>query len=302
METVAAAQRSYRRSVGVKHQRGQSLVESAIACVVVVPLFVGVYLLGQYMHVRQVTQQSARAAAWDAAVSSNVYATSGSLPAQNLAQDRMRALQFGALDTKVAGAAAPSRLTDPMLTTFAGRDLVLTNNVLLRTYTNAKSPALTEKVLGAITTATKSIGLGAFPPDPDGLLTAEVHVKPEHVTSRNGQAMSFMAPLDTLDLDFHGRTVLLADAWNAQGSGENDDGNPASGASPRSVRMSIRPLVISEYGGSSADKLLDAPFHLIGSIPFANKIWTNNMKKIEFGKAGPDVVPTDRLAAYGNAR
>ena len=111
-----------------------------------------------------------------------------------------------------------------------------------------------------------------------------------------------MAPLDTLDLDFHGRTVLLADAWNAQGSGENGDGKPASGASPRSVRLSIRPLVISEYGGSSADTLLEAPLHLMGEIPFANKVWTNNMDKIEFGKAGPDVVPTDRLAAYGNAR
>ena len=40
----------------------------------------------------------------------------------------------------------------------------------------------------------------------------------------------------------------------------------------------------------------------MGEIPFANKVWTNNMDKIEFGKAGPDVVPTDRLAAYGNAR
>ena len=88
----------------------------------------------------------------------------------------MRALQFGAINTKNRRrVTAPSRLTDPMLTTFAGRDLVLTNNVLLRTYTNEKSPALTEKVLGAITTATKSIGLGEFPPDPDGLLTAEVH-------------------------------------------------------------------------------------------------------------------------------
>ena len=47
----------------MKYQRGQSLIEMAIACIVMVPMFVGVMLLGQYIHLHQQTQAAARAAA-----------------------------------------------------------------------------------------------------------------------------------------------------------------------------------------------------------------------------------------------
>lgn len=300
--TLASTQRAGRSAIGARRQRGQSLVEVAIACVVMVPLFAGVLLLGQYMHVRQATQASARAAAWDATVS-NELMTPGGLPPQATAQSRMQALQFGKAETKVAGVKAPKHLNDPMLTTFAGRDLVLANKVVLKTYSNTKSPALDETILGSIGKATSAIGLGSFPPDNNGLITAEVHVTPEHLKGSDGRSLKFLDPLDSMDLDFHGRTVLLADAWNAQGSGEDKVGHGSNDV-PRSVRAAIRPLVFSEMLGDKFDNMLGSVIGIFGSIPGLNDIWMVHMKSDQFviGKTAPDVVPADRLTQYGKAK
>jgi Tfp pilus assembly protein PilV len=299
---AASTQRTGRASIGARGQRGQSLVEVAIACLVMVPLFAGVLLLGQYMHVRQATQASTRAAAWDATVSSEVM-TPGSLPSKATAQTRMQALQFGTADTQVAHLTAPTKLNDPMLTTFAGRDLVLKDKVVLKTYTNTKSPALDETILASIGKATKAIGLGSFPPDNNGFITAEVHVAPEHLQGSDGRSLKFMDPLDTMDLDFHGRTVLLADAWNAQGSGEDSVGHGSKDV-PRSVRAAIRPLVFSEMLGDKFDNMLGSVIGIFGSIPGLNDIWTVHMKSDQFviGKTAPDVVPADRLTTYGKTK
>jgi hypothetical protein len=290
------------RRTGPHAQRGQSLVEVAIACVVLVPLFIGVGLLGQYIHLRQQTQAAARAAAWDAAVSPAVVSgAGGGLPARNLTQDRMRALQFGRADAPLRNVTAPEKLQDPMLTTFAGRELVLAQNVVLRTYANGKSPALSEKILGPLGRAAKTVGLGEFPPDNNGMVTAEVHAVPEHLVDSDGRSLAFMDPLDTLDLDFHGRTVLLADAWNANGAGEDGRGRAAN-ATLRSVRTAIKPLTPSDWAGSTFDNGISKFINILGSIPFIDVIFTAGWKNFEFGKTAPDVVPSDKLVPYGAKR
>jgi hypothetical protein len=185
-----------------------------------------------------------------------------------------------------------------MLTTFAGRDLVLSSNVTLKTYTNTASPALSEKILDPIGKATGAIGLGTFPPDGSGLITAEVHVVPEHILGADGRKITFLDPLATMDLDFHGRTVLLADAWNADGAGEDGDGK-ASNARLRSVRTVIRPLAPSEWAGNTFDKVINGFTKILGNIPVVDKLLTTNMDEIEIGKAAPDVVPSDKLVRYG---
>jgi len=291
-----------RAGVGIRFQRGQSLVEVAIACLVMVPLFAGVLLLGQYMHVRQATQASARAAAWDATVSNEVM-TPGGLPPKATAQIRMQALQFGKAETTMKSITAPKTLDDPMLKTFAGRDLVLANKVVLKTYSNDKSPALDEKLLASIGGVTKAVGLGSFPPDNNGLITAEVHVTPEHLQGSDGRSLKFLDPLDSMDLDFHGRTVLLADAWNAQGSGEDAVGRGNKDV-PRSVRAAIRPLVLSEMLGDKFDNAFSTVVGIFGSIPGLNDVWTVHMKSDQFviGKTAPDVIPADRLTTYGKKK
>ena len=288
------------RTCSLRWQRGQSLVEMAIACIVLVPMFVGVMFLGQYIHLRQQTQAAARTAAWDATVSPAIVNHTGGLPAEGGEQDRMRVLQFGKPDSRLNSIAAPGQLQDPMLKTFAGRDLVLVRNVTLGTYTNGKSPGVLETALGPIGSVTKSAGLGSFPPDNNGLITAEVHAKPEHLTDSSGRALKFLDPLDTMDLDFHGKTVLLADAWNANGSGE--DGNGKDTNVFRSVRAAIKPLVPADLIGGTLDNGINDVVHVLGKLPLVNDLITPGFDKFELGKTAPDVVPSDKLVRYGATR
>jgi len=286
-----------RRGDGPRIQRGQSLVEMAIACIALVPLFVGVMLLGQYIHLRQQTQAAARTAAWDATVSPDIVNNNGSLPAQGGEEDRMRVLQFGKpSQTVTSNITTPAQLQDPMLTTFAGRDLVLASNVTLGTFTNSKSPGVLETALAPVGAVTKAVGLGSFPPDGSGLIASEVHVKPEHLTDRSGQPLKFLDPLDTMDLDFSGRTVLLADAWNANGSGEDNDGNGTN--VPRSVRSTIRPLTPADVIGNSLDQGFNSVVHVLGELPLIDELITPGFKHMELGKTAPDVVPKDKLVRY----
>lgn len=288
------------RSAGRHSQRGQSLVEMAIACIALVPMFIGVMLLGQYTHLRQQTQAAARSAAWNAAVSPNIVNNVGGLPSQGGEQDRLRALQFGKPAATLRNIIAPNQLQDPMLTTFAGRDLVLARKVTLDTFTNSKSPGVLERTLEPVSSITQVTGLGAFPPDGSGLIAAEVHASPEHLTNRSGRAVKFLDPLDTLDLDFYGRTVLLADAWNANGPGEDNKGDNTNVL--RSVRSTIRPLTPVDLVGSSWNKSISGVVNVLGKIPLIKDLITPGFNHFELGRTAPDVVPSDKLVRYGARR
>jgi hypothetical protein len=274
---------------GPRTQGGQSLVEMAIACIALVPLFLGVMLLQ--------TQAAARTAAWDATVSPAIVNSAGALPSQAGEQDRMRALQFGKPTQTLRNVTAPTQLQDPMLTTFAGRDLVLARNVTLGTFTNSKSPGILATALQPVGKVTQAVGFGGIPPDGSGLIASEVHVKPEHLTNRSGRPVKFLDPLDTMDLDFSGRTVLLADAWNANGSGEDNDGNGTD--VPRSVRSTIKPLTPSDWIGSTWDRGISKVAHFLGKGPLLNDLITPGLDNMELGKTAPDVVPSDKLVRYG---
>jgi hypothetical protein len=92
----------------------------------------------------------------------------------------------------------------------------------------------------------------------------------------------------------------LADAWNANGSGEDNKGN--STHVPRSVRTSITPLTPSEWVGSSWDKGISSVVHVLGEIPLVKDLITPGFDDFELGRAAPDVVPSDKLVRYGATR
>lgn len=265
-------------------------------------MFFGVMLLGQYMHLRQQTQAAARSAAWDATVSPDIVNSNGSVPSRAREQDRMRALQFGKVDTGMRNVTARATLQDPMLTTFAGHDLVLTRKVSLATYTNGKSPAASAVLLGPLSKITGATGLGSFPPDDDGLITAEVHVQPERITTTSGSPATFLDPLDTLDLNFYGRTVVLADTWNADGSGENSKGKADGLGLRRSVRSTIKPLAPSDWAGNTFDNGINAFVGLLEVLPIVKDLITPGFGNLEIGKTAPDVIPSDKLVRYGAVR
>src|SRR5690349_21385693 len=76
-----------------RRQAGQSLVEMAVALIVLVPLAAGITLLGQYVHVKAQTQAAARQAAWQATVQPG-YA----MPSAGAVQTSLRVRQFTAAD------------------------------------------------------------------------------------------------------------------------------------------------------------------------------------------------------------
>lgn len=279
-----------------RRQRGQSLVEVAVACIVLVPMLLLVMLLGQYIHIHQNTQAAARAAAWDAT------AASGYQPdARAKTELRLRVRQFSNVGQGLANnEKAPKKLADPMLTTFAGRELVKPADVRLQVYTNTAASDYMSKAFGQIGKITSKFGLGAFPPDRNGTITAEVHAHTQKILSSDGKAADWIKPFDRDPLDFGARNVLLADAWNASGAGENRGGDPVKIAyNNRSVRSQIRLMVPTEWLGDSGAKAVEKVFDFMSDLPLP---FFSGRGKLQLGKAAPDVVPADRLVKYGPRR
>lgn len=266
----------------------------AIALIVLVPMAAGVMLLGQYIHIKQQTQSAARAAAWEATVSPEV--ANRGMPDQAQVLKNLRARQFS--DTKAGLTSTtnnPDVLGDPMLTTFANQELLKPSAVELTVYRQDKGPSVFDKALGLLEKASDTL-----PPNPEGLVTAEVHAKPELIKGADGQGLAFLSPLDTEQLDFSAKTVLLADAWNAAGGGEDRDGNPIDGASNRTVRKVVRPLVPTDWAGDSIIGGLNDVMHVLGDVPIINEVLTTNFDKLEVGKVAPDAVPADKLVKYAD--
>jgi hypothetical protein len=283
---------------GSRHrEQGQSLIEMAVACIVLVPLAAGVMLLGQYIHVKQQTQAAARQAAWAATVDRTLL--NEQLPGRSRVEQDLRLRQYGETKDKLrSGATVPPKFNDAMLTTFAGRELLKPHAVSLQVYKQESSPGYLDKGLAIVGKATKS--LGNLPPNTKGLVTAEVHAKPEVIVGSDGSPLAYLDPLDSMKLDFSSKTVLLADAWDAGGGGEDRDGKGVSGASNRTVRNVIRPLVPTSLVGDKFDDVTNDVMHLLGSIPFVNDLFTPGFNQFELGKMAPDVVPADKLVKYAD--
>ncbi len=268
----------------------------AIALIVLVPLAAGVMLLGQYIHIKQQTQSAARAAAWEATVSRELAFQEG-MPDQARVLGNLRARQFGESKAAIVGNTQDLQtLGDPMLTTFAGRELLKPSAVSLAVYAQESSHGYLDAALGKINAVAKT--LGNLPPNTQGLVTAEVHARSEPVTGSDGHPLAFLDPLDTRQLEFSAKTVLLADAWNAAGGGEDKDGKEVDGASNRVVRNVIRPLVPTNLLGDKVDDVISKVINVLGEIPIVDDLFTPGWKNFHLGRMAPDVVPADKLVKY----
>ena len=290
-----------RQMHGGKAQRGQSLIEMAVALIVLVPLAAGVALLGQYIHIKQQTQAAAREAAWAATVDPAL--ANAQLPDQASVQTELRSRQFA--DAKAAirsKASAPAHFGDAMLTTFADQELLKTSGLSLTVYQQESAPSYLDQGLDLIGKAAKT--LGNLPPNGKGLVTAEVHARPEKIVGTDGSPLAFLDPLDTMQLDFSARTVVLADTWGASGGGELANGKeaPQAAFSNRTVRNVIKPLVPTSWLGDKSDDVVNDVVHVLGNIPLIDQIFTPGLDQFELGRMAPDVVPTDKLVKYGHAR
>jgi hypothetical protein len=280
-------------------QRGQSLVETCVACIVLIPVAIGVMYVGQYIHMKQVTQMTAREAAWDAAASPQLYGlqaldTSGE-------QTRLQARNFADPGAAIqTGASVPGTFADTLLVDYAGQQMLQTNKLTLSVYQNNQTPGVEgqiDQLLGGVSAILSKFpmgsGAGKVPPDSNGYITAKVDA--------NAQPATRFAPLDSMSLDFNSQTVLLADAWDAGGSGEDANGKDDSQSLPiskRSVRETIADLApgTALFGGSLGS-IVNTVGGVIDDIPVLDDIFPG-FKNFQPGKTSPDVVPADKLATY----
>ncbi|MBB1061988.1 TadE/TadG family type IV pilus assembly protein [Marilutibacter spongiae] len=282
------------RGVGPRLQRGQALAELAILAVLLVPLFLLIPMLGKYAHTRQVAQQAARAAVWEATVVDG-YDWNGTL--KNTAwRNKQRQLlidrHFAMGDTRIASQAAQAQDTAavdaPMMGTFSGKPLLTRGDFVLAPYTNGSAGAISKLLEGPGSLLEKLPG--EFPPNKHGLVTAKVEVRPRNLETRQGTAATFLKPFDAIDLVMTSEQALLADTWGASGNGHLDAGSAFR--NNRRVRDQVRTLVPSAYLGDSIGEVLEKlePMEkvpLIG-VPF----------RIRPGYIEPDIVPRDRLKPY----
>jgi hypothetical protein len=259
-------------------QRGQSLTEVAVLCAVLVPLFLLVPIVAKYIHARQATQQAARSVAWEATVAPN-YALPAQARLRDLAVDR----HFGTADAKIVSqarnGARDAAVDDVLMNTFSNQPLIRRGDITVTQY-RSESPGGIMSRIGALTSK-----ISSFPPNKQGLTTATLRVDVQDLKLANGGAATFLEPFDTLGLQFQATHVVLADPWNAAGSGVNV-------SNARSVKAQVKGLVPSSHlaGISSA-------FDGLSGIPMLG-----TLSKLDAGYVEPDVVPIDKLQTYAPAR
>jgi hypothetical protein len=272
-----------------------------VAMLVLVPLSAGVMLLGQYIHLQQTTQLAAREAAWAATVDPALL--NQRLPDAGNMQSRLRADQFASANQAIrSNVAIPSRYADPMLTTFAGKTLLQTADLNLVSYSQTSPPSIIGWAMDSIGAVLDTVGLkNSLPPNKQGLVSAQVTATSQQVLSGAGHPVTFLGATATERFAFSATTVLLADSWDAAGSGETRDGDAVSGAGAnRTVRATISPMVPSTWLGKFTG-VVNGAVKVLEDVPFLSQM-VGLTSQFELGRTAPDVVPTDKLVPYKNVR
>lgn len=284
-------------ATGPARQRGQSMVEVAVAMAVLVPLFLLVPVLAKYVHTRQAVQQAARAAAWEATVTRDQV-----LPNVTDTRARLVDRHFGRPRDAIVTNAAPGDPNAPvgsvMFNTWSGRPLVRRGDIALAGYGDEAAPGM----LGTVASVVSAIPLGWNTPNARGLVTADVTVRPRNLANADGSPARYLAPFDDIDLRFEARQTLLADAWNAAG--------PQNHA--RAVRNQVIPLVPTAALTSCEEmpelvdgidfpnlcpltKLHEMLGADIGGASLSDLPLIGLPLRLEPGLIEPDVVPYDKL-------
>lgn len=258
-------------------QRGQALTEMAILVVALVPLFLLIPMLGRYAHLQQTTQQAARGAAWEATATQDFDMSTLNAQQQRLVQRYFNNADAPIVSIAPAPPAADVPVGDELFNTFSGQPLVEYGDAQLQPYQFEQQAGLMGAVVGNIP---RWLPIG--PPSDNGLVTAEVMVNPQNLKTADGSAAAYLAPFDTINLQFVGTHTLLVDGWNAAGSGIT----AATGAGrERNTWRQVKQFAPGAY--------LD--FLSVEGIPFLEDL---PIPRVGYGKDVVDVVPEDRLEPY----
>lgn len=278
-----ARTRTNRRS-----QAGQALTEMAIVAVVLVPLFLLVPTLAKYFHIKQTAQQAARSAAWAATVTPDYdFAALDAGEQRRLVLDRHFGRAVDPLSSQASNGADGDDVDSPMMNSFSNHALLRRGDVALAPYTNESGGRVTDVIEG-FTRLFELMPGGSFPPNRNGLVSAEVTLRPRNLVNADGGA-SFLDPFNGLDLEMTLQHTVLADAWNAAGNGL--EGHASHGRA-RSVHAQVRSMVPTSALDPVGDVLEDLEFMDI--LPVVGVL-----SRLRPGYIQPDIVPKDKLEAYG---
>lgn len=261
-------------------QHGQAITEFAVACVVLVPLFLLIPIVAKYGHIKQQSQQATRNAAWEmTATDSHALETAQRL--QTIAVDRT----FAAASRKILStpdAQQGNEFESPMLNTFSGRKLLLREDLLVSKSEEGAGTGLMAKLFENLPSGLP----GEFPPNKHGYVDVATRINIRNLQGSDGRPAQYLAPFDNLDLSLDRRQVLLVDAWNAAGSGNRQTGTNHR----RSVIRQVDTLV-----PTSNLRELNQFTSMIGSIPLPI---FRRLGDLELGYIEPDIVPIDKLERY----
>lgn len=272
-------------------QSGQALTELAILSAILAPLFLLIPILAKYTHLQQATQQAARSAAWEATVVENhAWATLMDASWRDRQRNLLIDRHFGRADAVIMSqtgtAQADAPVGNELMGTFSGETLLQRDGLELMPY-RSESAGYIGEALDIVDGILEALP-GSFPPNEDGLVTAEVVVRPEDLKLADGSPATFLAPFDVLGLEFRASHAVFADGWGAAGNGVA--GSPSEGHD-RSVYEQVRTFVPTSALDGLNDTLDDISFleniPLLG-IPF----------RMRPGYIQPDIVPVDRLEPY----
>ncbi len=200
-------------------QNGQAMLEFVIACLVMIPLFVLIPLIGKYLDVKHSTIAASRKLAFECTVR---YDDCENLSTSNIFADEIRTRFFAGAGTEVLSNDKPAA---DALTTGDGNPLWVDRGgkVLLEKYSDvgvrADSLALTSGA-AALNSLPAHGGPGVFGLDPNkGMFDARIQVN----LSAGQTETDFLSQMDSLKLSMQSHTAILTNAWNARGPGTRAD-------------------------------------------------------------------------------
>jgi hypothetical protein len=273
-----------------RRQRGQALVETLVAAVVLVPLAVLVVLLGKFQAMQQATIAASRTLAFECTVRPRACADAASHAALT---DQIRRRHFGRIDREILSGdvlsdAAPPQERNALWTDRLGKPLLERFSDVSASLASPRFDAGRSTAIGRASGAIAAIldrlaGPARFGLSIDGgMAQARVQMRVSPSQAGNEQ----LVRLESLPLTMQSRAAVLTDAWNASGP----YGNAAHRVEARVGQgSSIDPLHETEIAlGYQLTRWTLALMDLAGLEPEASSFrpqWID-----------VDLVPPDRIA------
>lgn len=274
-------------------ERGQAMTEFLVACLVLIPVFLAIPLLGKYMDINHSAVQGARYVAWERTVwtpgkKSNTYLEN---------EVRNRVFTRPGEPLRSGDANGPPAQYNPLWTDPAGKPMLTSYSDVTghtETGTGQTTPGLiynkvTSTLIDAFNTVMgwmEAIGgahQSAFQINVHGMYSSTLGVNVAE-QGKAGTGTDGMIPslLHVAPLAIKPRpNVIVTDAWGVSGTGTGH--HCTSGQDPMSELCQVAPLVTTTALSGWFSKLT----HAVGTI-------IPEFKGLDYGRIEPGLAPEDR--------